>query len=81
VAVDAALAPGWNYATLGCAKAEASIVWSASQPFLHGYMIWMEDTDWAYALQYLGGTDAKKGQWVTGGNGWRWMEASRTVMA
>jgi hypothetical protein len=72
VAVDAALASGWNYAALGCPKAEASIVWSAWQSFLHGYMIWMEDSDWTYALQYLGGTDGRKGEWVTGGNGWRW---------
>jgi hypothetical protein len=35
-------------------------------------MIWMEDTDWAYALQYLGGTESKKGQWVTGGTSWKW---------
>jgi uncharacterized protein with LGFP repeats len=72
VAVDAALASGWSYAALGCPKAEASIVWSAWQPFLHGSMIWMEDTDWAYALHYLNGTDPKKGQWETGRNSWRW---------
>jgi hypothetical protein len=72
VAPDPSLASRWSYAELGCPVGYATIVWSAWQPFQHGYMIWMEDTDWTYALQYLGGTDAKKGQWTTGGNGWRW---------
>jgi hypothetical protein len=72
VAVDAALASGWDYARLGCPKAPSTIVWSAWQPFEHGDMIWMEDTDWIYALNHAGGTDSKQGQWATGGNGWRW---------
>jgi len=72
VAVDAALASGWNYLKLGCPKAPATVVWSAWQPFEHGNMIWMEDTDWVYALNYGGGTDSKQGDWATGGESWRW---------
>jgi hypothetical protein len=72
VAPDPALASRWSYAELGCPKEYAKIVWSAWQPFERGYMIWMEDTDWTYALPYLDGTDPKKGKWATGGEGWRW---------
>lgn len=76
VAVDAALAPGWDYARLGCPKAPAAIVWTAGQPFEHGSMIWMEDTDWIYALNYAGGGDPSQGDWVTGGENWRWDQVS-----
>jgi hypothetical protein len=72
VAPDPALASRWSYAELGCPKEYAKVVWSAWQPFERGYMIWMEDTDWTYALQYLGATEPKKGQWATGGESWRW---------
>jgi hypothetical protein len=72
VLVDVALASGWDYARLGCPTAKPKIVWSAWQPFEHGDMVWMEDTDWIYALNHAGGTDSKQGQWATGGDGWRW---------
>jgi hypothetical protein len=72
VPMDAALAPGWNHAKLGCPNAPAKIVWSAWQPFQHGDMIWMEDTDWVYALNHGGGTDSAQGDWATGGQSWRW---------
>jgi hypothetical protein len=72
VAPDPALASRWSYAELGCPKEYAKIVWSAWQPFQRGDMLWMEDTDWTYALPYLDGTDSKKGQWATGGESWRW---------
>jgi hypothetical protein len=72
VPVDAALVSGWDYAKLGCAKAAATVPWAAWQPFQHGEMIWMEDTDWVYALNHGGGTDSKQGDWATGGNSWRW---------
>ena len=48
------------------------MVWSAWQPFQHGYMIWFSDRDWAYALNYQGGTDPMDGTWVTGGDAWNW---------
>jgi hypothetical protein len=70
--VDATLALGWEYAKLGCPKAPAAIVWSARQPFEHGEMIWLQDSDWTYGLDYLDGTDPQKGSWTTGGRGWRW---------
>jgi hypothetical protein len=72
LAVDAALTSGWNHGKLGCPKASATIVWSAWQPFQHGYMLWKEDNDWVYALNYRGGTDSKAGDWATGGDSWRW---------
>jgi hypothetical protein len=72
VLVDVALASGWDYARLGCPTAKPKIVWSAWQPFEHGDMVWMEDTDWIYALNHAGGTDSNRGDWVTGGDSWRW---------
>jgi hypothetical protein len=73
-AIDNALAPGWDYAKLGCPTTPAATVWSAWQPFEHGEMIWMQDTDWIYALDHAGGTDSKQGDWATGGESWRWDE-------
>jgi uncharacterized protein with LGFP repeats len=35
-------------------------------------MVWMEDTDWIYLLNHAGGTDSNRGDWVTGGDSWRW---------
>jgi hypothetical protein len=68
--------PGWDHARLGCPVAAPVIVWSGWQPFEHGAMIWMEDTDWIYALNYAGGGDPSQGDWATGGEGWRWDQAS-----
>ena len=48
------------------------MVWSAWEPFEHGYMWWRDGVNWAYALNWKGGSDQTRGDWVTGGESWKW---------
>jgi len=72
IQVDAKLAAAWNRAAMGCPTGEATIVWSAWEPFQRGYMWWREDLDRAYALHWKGGTNPSLGEWQTGGDAWKW---------
>jgi hypothetical protein len=72
IAVDPQLASGYDRARLGCPLEKAAVVWAAWQPFEHGSMLWRSDKDWTYALNFQGGADPQKGDWVTGGDAWRW---------
>ena len=80
IAVDPELAPAWNRATLGCPDESAHVVWSAWQPFEHGYMWWRSDSgsgsDLTYALFWQHGTNPLTGYWDTGGDAWRWDQVS-----
>jgi predicted Ser/Thr protein kinase len=71
-AVDGELAPVWDQSELGCPTGNAATVWSAWEPFEHGYMWWRQDTDWAYAFNWQGGLNPNRGTWTTGGNSWKW---------
>lgn len=72
LAVDPALAPGWERAKVGCPTAGAAVIWAAWEPFEHGSMLWRSDLDWTYAFYWAGGNDPNGGEWTTGGDGWRW---------
>jgi hypothetical protein len=72
IAVDTQLAPAWDRLKLGCPVANAEVIWSAWEPFQHGYMFWRSDLDWTYLLDWQGGTDDTTGDWVTGGDAWKW---------
>ena len=76
IAADAGLAPAWDRAKLGCPAASAAILWSAWEPFEHGYMWWRSDLDWTYVLNWQNGTNPVTGDWVTGGESWRWDQVS-----
>jgi len=70
--VDPTLANAWSQALLGCPTGPSAIVWSAWEPFQRGNMFWRQDTDWAYVLNWQNGTDPNAGDWLTGGNPWKW---------
>jgi hypothetical protein len=72
IAVDAQLAPVWDRLKLGCPVADATVIWSAWEPFQHGYLFWRSDQDWTYELYWQRGTDDTTGDWVTGGDVWKW---------
>jgi hypothetical protein len=72
VTVNPELAAGWDRATLGCATGNAAVVWAAWQPYERGDMLWLSDSDWAYALHFQNGTNSNAGDWSTGGNAWKW---------
>jgi hypothetical protein len=71
-AVDPTLANAWSQARLGCPTGPAAIVWSAWEPFERGNMLWRQDTDWAYVLHWQNGSNPAAGDWMTGGNPWKW---------
>ena len=72
VAVNPEMAAGWDLATLGCATGNAAVVWAAWQPYERGDMLWLSDSDWAYALHWQNGTNSNAGDWSTDGNAWKW---------
>lgn len=74
VPVDPELASAWSRPTQGCPVAGAAVVWAAWEPFEHGYMLWLSDTDWTYVFDWKDGVDPMQGTWATGGDGWRWDE-------
>ena len=39
-------------------------------------MWWRSDLDWTYALYWQNGTNPVTGNWVTGGDAWRWDQVS-----
>jgi serine/threonine-protein kinase len=72
IQVDPKLAAAWNRAAMGCPTGNATIVWSAWEPFQRGYMWWREDEDRTYVLSWKGGTNPSLGEWQTGGDAWKW---------
>lgn len=72
IGTDGELAAGWDRAKLGCPTAGSAVVWAAWEPFVHGYMLWRSDTDWAYVFDWQGGSNPAAGTWVTGGDSWKW---------
>ncbi|HUW13597.1 MAG TPA: restriction endonuclease [Anaerolineae bacterium] len=65
VDVAADLADLYNRPLLGCATGDASIVWSAWQPFERGYMLWRSDSDAAYAF-----AGSSEGMWLELSDRW-----------